>query len=685
MGCLMVAGSYGSSFPSSKMWPWFYRGFSSGGSVDERQLQAAKETETLQAAKTKLEKQVEELTWQLQQEKRTRVDIEEAKANENAKLQSSLQEMQLQFQETKELLIKEHEAAKKDVEPIHVIKEVPIMDQEMIINLTAENEKLKVLIKEHEAAKKDVEPIHVIKEVPVMYQEMINNLTAENEKLKVLIKEHEAAKKNVEPIHVIKEVPVMYQEMINNLTAENEKLKVLIKEHEAAKKDVEPIHVIKEVPVMDQEMINNLTAENEKLKALVSSLEKKIDETENKYEETNKLSEERLKQALEAETKIIQLKTDMQRLEEKLSDMEAMDQILRHQALMNSPATKMLDHLDSERTQPVENGYHETQSASPAKKFGTASLRRSQIERQHENVDSLIKCVRQDLGFSHGKPIAAFTIYKCLLHWRSFEAERTSVFDRLIQMIGSAIENQDRDDYLVYWLSNTSVLLFLLQRTLKATSATPGKPPAPTSFFGRMTQGFRSSPSSANLSFRGLEVHQVEAKYPALLFKQQLTAYVEKIYGIVRDNMKKDLSPLLSSCIQAPRASKGNALRSSGRSFGNSPSASHWRSIVQSLNGLLSILKENFVPPILCQKMFTQIFCYINVQIFNSLLLRRECCTFDNGEYVKAGLAELELWCGQVKEEYAGSSWDELKHIRQAVGFLVHSLVLNASIQICML
>lgn len=45
-------------------------------------------------------------------------------------------------------------------------------------------------------------------------------------------------------------------------------------------------------------------------------------------------------------------------------------------------------------------------------------------------------------------------------------------------------------------------------------------------------------------------VRQVEAKYPALLFKQQLTAYVEKIYGIVRDNLKKELSPLLSTCIQ---------------------------------------------------------------------------------------------------------------------------------------
>lgn len=36
---------------------------------------------------------------------------------------------------------------------------------------------------------------------------------------------------------------------------------------------------------------------------------------------------------------------------------------------------------------------------------------------------------------------------------------------------------------------------------------------------------------------------------------------------------------------------------------------------------------------------------------FCSLLLRRECCTFSNGEYVKAGLAELELWCCQAKEE----------------------------------
>lgn len=47
---------------------------------------------------------------------------------------------------------------------------------------------------------------------------------------------------------------------------------------------------------------------------MVCSLEKKIGEAEKKFEETNKLSEQRLRQAMEAESKIVQLKTAMQRL-----------------------------------------------------------------------------------------------------------------------------------------------------------------------------------------------------------------------------------------------------------------------------------------------------------------------------------------------------------------------------------
>ena len=45
---------------------------------------------------------------------------------------------------------------------------------------------------------------------------------------------------------------------------------------------------------------------------------------------------------------------------------------------------------------------------------------------------------------------------------------------------------------------------------------------------------------------------------------------------------------------------------------------------------------------------------FLSSHIFHfscSLLLRRECCSFSNGEYVKAGLAELEHWCFKATDE----------------------------------
>jgi myosin-5 len=142
---------------------------------------------------------------------------------------------------------------------------------------------------------------------------------------------------------------------------------------------------------------------------------------------------------------------------------------------------------------------------------------------------------------------------------------------------------------------------------------------------------------------------------------------------MIRDNLKKEISPLLGLCIQAPRTSRASLVR--GSSHANAAAAEaligHWQSIVKSLSNFLKTLRANYVPPFLVRKVYTQIFSFINVQLFNSLLLRRECCSFSNGEYVKAGLAELEHWCYEATEEYVGTAWDELKHIRQAVGFLV--------------
>ncbi|KAH0901403.1 hypothetical protein HID58_040906 [Brassica napus] len=461
---------------------------------------AAKETGALQAAKNKLEKQVEELTWRLQLEKRMRTDMEESKTQENAKLRSSLDEMQLQFKEAKALLIKEMEAAKKTAEIVPVLQEVP---------------------------------------------------------------------------------------------------------------------------VVDTELVEKLTSENERLKTQVSSLDQKIVETEEKFEKTRKLSEERLKQAVDAETTIVHLKKAVHELQEKILDVESENQILRQKSLLHTSG-----QLPPTPAKNSQNGHFSSKESM---------INGAEIETPARTQESEAKA-------------------------RSLQKERQ--------------HDDDDNEHLAYWLSNTSTLLFMIQQSLKPGGATQQrKPPVSTSLFGRMAMGFRSAPSSAETSAAAAAaaaavIRPVEAKDPALLFKQQLTAYVEKIFGMIRDNLKNELQALLSLCIQAPRTSTGRSLRSA-KSLGKDSPLEHWKGIIDGLYALLNTLKENFVPPVLIQKIFTQTFSFINVQLFNSLLLRRECCTFSNGEYVKSGLTLLEEWCAETKEEYAGSSWDELKHIRQAVGFLV--------------
>ena len=42
-----------------------------------------------------------------------------------------------------------------------------------------------------------------------------------------------------------------------------------------------------------------------------------------------------------------------------------------------------------------------------------------------------------------------------------------------------------------------------------------------------------------------------------------------------------------------------------------------WGAIVQKLAELLTTLKGNHVPSFLCRKIYTQVFAYINVQLFN--------------------------------------------------------------------
>ncbi|CAA2960242.1 Hypothetical predicted protein [Olea europaea subsp. europaea] len=56
---------------------------------------------------------------------------------------------------------------------------------------------------------------------------------------------------------------------------------------------------------------------------------------------------------------------------------------------------------------------------------------------------------------SKGRPVAACIIYKCLQQWHSFEAERTSIFDRIIQTIGVVVELEELHATLAVTISHS--------------------------------------------------------------------------------------------------------------------------------------------------------------------------------------------------------------------------------------
>mmetsp|Transcript_16713 Transcript_16713/g.28212 ORF Transcript_16713/g.28212 Transcript_16713/m.28212 type:complete len:1568 (-) Transcript_16713:109-4812(-) len=369
----------------------------------------------------------------------------------------------------------------------------------------------------------------------------------------------------------------------------------------------------------------------------------------------------------------------------------------------NKGAEKPLYDRVMNNDAPRQNGVLSTKEADLDKEQAELDAKKQRLilEKQQGEQDKMLSCITEEIGFVDSKPVAATIIFRALLHWRSFEAERTNIFDRIIQAMSRAIENHTEDQHnLAYWLSNTTYLLFLLNRTLRTSAATSavGQRRRPTvSLFDRWRAGGnifsnRTSNGAAagaaalppalnpvGPAVTGNSYNQVEAKYPALLFKQQLTAFVEKIYGMVRDNVKREITTELGQCIQAPRAARGSHSTSStpkGTRHGptNTPLSQHWGTILASLDSLLSTLRMNHIKSFLIRKLFTQVFSFINVQLFNSLLLRRECCSFSNGEYVKMGLAELENWLHMAGADSVDSdsvAWDELKYIRQAVTFLV--------------
>ncbi|WOL05198.1 hypothetical protein Cni_G13925 [Canna indica] len=265
--------------------------------------------------------------------------------------------------------------------------------------------------------------------------------------------------------------------------------------HEAMTKEIEGARIaIEQAPPITKEV---LVEENSMLE-LLTTRNKELEVKEN----IEFLLETNLS-ILESENKVLRQQTLLGSTNEDLSEhkittLESDNDLLRNQQKTDCQPIDSSEVIKP----PSENELVHDQQAIVHQPSVTFELTEPIIAK--ENHEALIKCLKEYKSFDNKRPTTTLIVYKSLFHWHSFEAERTNIFERIIQTIRSSVENQENIGELAYWLSTTSTLLFLLQKNLRESNASSTgsyrSRATTSSFFSRIAQNARSSSSIMGIS-----------------------------------------------------------------------------------------------------------------------------------------------------------------------------------------
>ena len=74
--------------------------------------------------------------------------------------------------------------------------------------------------------------------------------------------------------------------------------------------------------------------------------------------------------------------------------------------------------------------------------------KQQQLLREQRTADQekLLAAIADNLGFHCGRPVAAVVVFRCCLQWKTFQADRTPLFDRIIATMGSQVGGRRQPD-----------------------------------------------------------------------------------------------------------------------------------------------------------------------------------------------------------------------------------------------
>ncbi|KAK9796643.1 hypothetical protein WJX73_007169 [Symbiochloris irregularis] len=244
---------------------------------------------------------------------------------------------------------------------------------------------------------------------------------------------------------------------------------------------------------------------------------------------------------------------------------------------------------------------------------------------------------------SIGMPTAAWILGECLLRWASVwkptevEAAATRVRDNVL----STAEAEGLT-YQAYWLSATLALgAFLKVRSI----------------------GKRDY---AGLFKLGDEMIQFAPLHSLLA-------------SSVADMVPVNTSILMSEDAkrQARTNAYGDGLSSTQRKGGKSFEdlmTSPWKGLLGGLSNVLETLKGEGLPPSACRAVVHGCLRYVDAELLNALMLRRETCSISAIKALQAGVADMRAWVAYMGPQLCGDAADAdqaLEHSLQASRYLL--------------
>lgn len=177
----------------------------------------------------------------------------------------------------------------------------------------------------------------------------------------------------------------------------------------------------------------------------------------------------------------------------------------------------------------------------------------------------------------------------------------------------------------------------------------PGNRSSPAAHNGGSPAAFNSSSNSS----------QPEQQHTTTSISRSSSSERETLLAAIDE--EDPLQPL-SSAAGAAGAAKTAAYAKEVR---------EWSSVLAVFDEVLLQLHNNWVPQQVVSGLFCQLFAFVDAQLFNQVMLRRECCSLANAEQVFAGLDQVAWWIDDRWELLGGCGcWQQLTHIRQAAAFL---------------